>query len=114
MRKLLLAGMIVFTASSAFAWDPDSPEPKQICLNGCPQVDNPDWQQRSQDAVRVIPGGIAPAPGTMMSVNAAEYCSYYSCNGRDWWTLYGYGIAHWDSNSPTMKDAPELVKATAA
>jgi hypothetical protein len=58
-------------------------------------------------AQSVIPGGSTPVPGTLVSVNADDYCSYYICNGRDWWTLYGYGTgAHWDSNSPTMADAP--------
>ena len=58
-------------------------------------------------AESVIPGASAPVPDTLTSVDADDYCSYYACNGRDWWTLYGYGTgAHWDSNSPTMADAP--------
>ena len=62
-------------------------------------------------AQRVIPGSVAPVPDTMTSVHADDYCSYYVCNGRDWWTLYGYGTgAHWDSNSPTMADAPSWLR----
>ena len=40
MKTFLLAG-ILLTASAAHAGDPDSPEPKQICLNGCPWIPSP-------------------------------------------------------------------------
>ena len=51
-----------------------------------------DWKLQAHEAVQnVIPGSSVPVPDTMTHVDDHDYCFYYVCDGRDWWTLYGYG-----------------------